>query len=235
MVCASRFVTSRGCTILASRSHASGSVASVIQLRVPDRIRSGGLEDAGAPAGRASSSGRSKPRGVDANPREEPRDDRIGVPHLVHAGEPSAPHVDRRARDGGEDRSRHMRVSAHELGAGGRVACVKDPATRPAAYLVAERSPAREGREEHRALHDDAARGPVPVRDRPGVLDDGVDPVDVHDERAVVERRGRASLARGSDALVDLAVEADEATAGSQRDPVEVNPRGQRARSSWWP
>src|SRR4029450_3750027 len=122
---------------------------------------------------RRASAGRGTDRaGWQAATGQQPRNHRIGVPHLARPQLLPAPHRAGQAADQVEEATRPERVVAQGLGACDRLVGVGDDPVPPPAYLVAKYTEARHPAAGDGALDDHAARRTIGIRDRPAVLDD---------------------------------------------------------------
>jgi hypothetical protein len=165
---------------------------------------------------------------LDAGPRDQPRDERVRVPHLPGPDLVAAPRGCRRLWYESEEPFGDDDVVRQPLRAGDRFVNAGDDAVAPTAHFVAEKAEgAREARP-HRALGDDAALGLVAARNRPGLLDHELARGDGHDQRRVVEVAPRPLRAPGDERFVDATVRPHEVAAGAERQPVQIDSSWQR-------
>ena len=108
-----------------------------VEAEVEGRLGQRGHQ-AGVPAGSASVRGRPEPLGRQADADEQPRDDRVRVPHVTCAQLVAAPDGPGHARDQLEDAAGDVGVGGEPSRAADRPLEVGDRAPAPAAELVAE-------------------------------------------------------------------------------------------------
>jgi hypothetical protein len=113
-------------------------------------------------------------------------------------------------------------ISQSERALDGFVDVRDDPAA-PAAHLVAEDPKPSRPAASDRPFGDDASLGAVAARDRRH-LDHEAALRHAHHERGVVEVAGRSPLEPRGHRLEDASVQPHRATAGAEREPVEVDP-----------
>src|SRR5579872_3917055 len=151
--------------------------------------------------------------GVESRAFEQPRDDRIRVPHLARSNLVAAPHQFWNARPELEDPSRGALVVAEAAWAVDRLTDVGDLTVEPPAQLPAEHPKPRRPPQADGALGDDASVCAMAVV-HGSLLDDVAALWDVDDESRVIQVARRPPLDSRSDRLVDPAVETDEVAAG---------------------
>ena len=179
---------------------------------------------AGGPAGCASAEGWSGFPDVDPGSGEQPGGDRVGVPHLARVQFVASP--DRRRHRGGEfeDATTGGGVFAEALGAFDGFGDVGYASVVPAADLVAKQGTAGETTASHRPFSHDATfvGGIVPDGCH---LDDVPFVGDANFQRRVVEVAPGAVLEPRGDELERQAVQTYAASAGAERQPVEIHGR----------
>src|SRR5579872_317074 len=160
--------------------------------------------------------------GVESRAFQQPRDDRIRVPHLARSNLVAAPNQVWNARRELEDPARDALVVAEPAWAVDGLTDVGNLTVTPSAQLPAEHpKPGRPPRADRAHGHHAAFRATVVVD---GSLFDDVAAVwDVEDEPGVIQVARRPPLDSRSDGFVDLSVETDEIAARSKRQPVQVD------------
>jgi hypothetical protein len=124
--------------------------------------------------------------GVEAAACNQPRDERVGVPHLASAEFVAAPHRRRHERHQVEQSSRHTRIVRQPAWTLDRLAYVRNDAIAPASQLVAEEPEAPRPATPDSTLGDHPAIGAVAVGDG-GLLDHEPPFRHPHHKRRVVE------------------------------------------------
>jgi len=182
-------------------------------------------DQTGCPTGRPSTGWRPERIGVHAGTRKQPRDQRIGVPHVAGVQLVSAPHGGRNGRHQIEDLLRSSVIVRDADGARNRLVRVRDGASAPSADLIAEQPEASSSFRPDRTFGHDASPRSSLVPDRRR-LDDEVAFGYDHLEGGVVQGTPRAMFDGCFDRLVDLSIQADKVSACAQRDPEEVDSSG---------
>lgn len=180
-----------------------------------------GDDEAGVPSWSAPSYWRPNHLGSEAAPRDQPRDDRVRVPHLSCAHFVATP--DKR-RQGGHKVEQSLRLTlvvAQPLWTLYRLGDVGDDAVTPAAHLVAKDPETSRPAAPNRALSHDTTPRSV-AKDR-RLLDDE-SPVRHADlKRRVVEVARGTPRAPCCDRLVDASVQTYGVTTRTQRKPVQID------------
>ena len=183
------------------------------------------------PAWRASTG-----RGLDrlsgeAAARDQPGDHRVRVPHLAGGQLVATPH---RRRNGGNQIQyppRDIRVVRQSLWTFYRFVDIWDSAATPAAYLVAEDPQSAHPAASDRTFCDHATLEPIAVAHR-RLLDHKPPLRHTHLECRVVEVAAWPAPERSRHSLEHTAVPPHGVTAGTERQPVKINPAlGGRAHS----
>lgn len=179
--------------------------------------------ESGLPAGGAAVRRRSNCRGLDAAACDDPRGDRVGVPHLAGRKLVPTPDRSRDVRDLHEYTSRTLFVVAQPPGTVHRVGDIGKLSTVPTTDFVAENPEPTRPATADGAFGDDAPLLAVEVWDR-RLLDDERSLWYVHLERGVVEVAGWTALDRCHQRLVDATAEREEGpVARSHWQPVQVD------------
>jgi hypothetical protein len=162
---------------------------------------------------------------VDSSSNDDPRNQRVRVPHFARAEFVAAP-----------DRRRRLRYQLEQTRGGNDVvrdqyrtrdcfADVADHARGPTPDLVAEEAKRSNEARAHRTLSDDAALVSVTARDRPCLLDHVLATWKRHDQSGVVEVTAGSVPAPGGERLVEASVQANEVAAGAEGQPIEIDRR----------
>ena len=174
------------------------------------------------PARRAATGGRVYGVDIDTDACQQPRSDRVGVPHLAGAELVASPHRRRNIGDQVENALCKGRIICQPPRAVDCLVDVWDHAMTPSSDLVPE-DPHRSGvAASNRALRDNSAQCPVSVT-YGCRLDHELSFRHVDDEGGVVQIHGRPLLQAGHHRLVNAAVQPHGVTTGAQRKPVEIN------------
>ena len=197
-----------------------------LAVRPPDRLRpyrlATGDAAAGLPARRAAAARWTRRSEPNATADDEPRDERVRVPHLACSQFIAAP-----------DRCRHFwhelqeplgkeRVDRQPSWALDRLVDIRDHPVTPAPDLVAEDAQRPSPAAADRAFGDDAAQNPVFVGDRCH-FDRRTSRPALHHQGRVVEIAGRPLSEPGCHSLEDTSVHPDRAAPGTERKPVEID------------
>jgi hypothetical protein len=153
----------------------------------------------------------------------QPRDQRVGVPHLPRAPLVPAPDERGNLRNGVEHSLRRLEVVRESPRALDRLAGVRDASAAPAAHLVAEDSQPPCPATAHGTCGDHAALRALPVADRRH-LDHVRARRHAHLESRVVEVAGRPPREPRRHGFEDAPVHPHRPTARAEREPVEVDP-----------
>ena len=160
-------------------------------------------------------------------PCEQPRNDRVRIPHLAGAQLVTTPDHHRHRRDHIEESPGRPLIRAQPLGTPDRIPGVRYDTVCPAAHLVAKHPKSRDPSVVDRTLHNHAARSRIAVRTRPCVLDGEAAFRQVDFERGVVEGERSSLLGSGLDGLVNASVHPNEADATrTKRNPKQVDADG---------
>ena len=179
-------------------------------------------DETGVPTGRSTSGWRLELVGVHSSTHKQPRDQRVGVPHIASVQLVSAPHGGWDGRHQIEDPLRGSEVVRDADRARYRLARIGDRASAPSADLVAKQSEPSGPCCPDRSLGNDATLSSPLVPNGRG-LDDEAAGGDVDLQGGMVESAARATLHEGFDRLVDLPIQSDHLAARAQRNPVEVD------------
>src|SRR4029079_18951964 len=180
------------------------------------------LEDLRAvPAGSWTSVWKRDRLDVEPAPSEQPRDGRIGIPHLARAQFVTPPDRRRHVRRELDQPTSAVQIIADTVRALDRLVGVRDDAVFPAPNLVAEEGHAAEGSGADRSLGDDAALALLPPHWR--LLDDEAPLLRPYLELRVIEIASASPSEQRGGRLVDLAVQSDRMAACAQGEPVEVD------------
>ena len=179
-------------------------------------------DDACTPAGRPPSRRRADRLGIEAAAGEQPRDHRVGVPHLPGAELVAPPNRRRRERHEIKDALSELRVIREPLRALDGLGDVGDDAAGPAAELVAEDAEAPCPASADRPAGDGPTLLAVPAQNWSRLDHESAFRHPDH-ERRVVEVARRATLEPRGESLEDLSVQAYGLAAGAERQPVQIN------------
>jgi hypothetical protein len=158
---------------------------------------------------------------LDSAPDEDPRGERVRVPHLTCAEFIAAPHNPRDVWNQSEDTPGDVCVFGNALWALDRFLDVRDDAVTPAPYLVPEEPKTASRAASHRAFGDHSACGAVLLCR--SLLDHEAAFGHVNDERRVVEVTRAAMRESSGDGLENLAVQPDRVASRTKGQPVEVD------------
>ena len=158
---------------------------------------------------------------VDSAPDEDPRGERVRVPHLTRAEFIAAPHDSRGVWNQSEHKPRDICVLGNALWALDRFVDVRDDAVTPAPHLVAEEPNSASGTASDGAFGDDAARFAVLLDGSLFDYESALGYMD--DERRVVEVTSATVREPCGYRLEELSVHANGVAPGAERQPVEVD------------
>lgn len=198
---------------------AVGSVPMGLRLTCPV-----GSDYSRVPAG--CSPARRRPSRFDGHTaaHEQPRNDRIRVPHLAGLQFISTPYEWWNVSHKAEEQLCLIEVSAKKLRTGHRMTRVRNHPFVPTANLVSERPKASESVAEDRALDRYTPRRRVSIWDGPRCLN-RVSALRCHHlQRRVVESNSRSVLTPSHERFVDEAVRANKSNATStERNPIQMH------------
>ena len=159
----------------------------------------------------------------DAASAEEPRDDRVGVPHLAGAKLVAAPDRGRELAYAGQKAAGDLRIVRQPARTVDGFADIGNHAVAPAPHLVAEDPRTRRPARAHRALDDHAALGSAPIPHRSLLDHEPALAWNVDDERRVVEMARPPVGEPRRHRLEDAPIQPHRHASGAQRQPVEID------------
>jgi len=195
------------------------------RARTPWSNLASGDDETGVPAGRSTAGWRLEILGFHASAYEQPRGQRIGVPHVAGVQLVSTPYGRWDGRDEIEDALRASEVVRDADRARDGLVRIGDRASAPSADLVTEQPEPTGPSCPDRTFNDDTTLSSLAVPDRRG-LDHEPAVGDAHLQRGVEKGAPRATVDEGCDPLVDLPAQPNNMRARAEGDPVEIDGSG---------
>jgi hypothetical protein len=166
-------------------------------------------------------SGHLNPLCVNSTPDEDPRNERVGVPHFARTEFVASPNHRRNVWNQSEHSPSDVCVLGNALWAFNCFVDVRNYATTPAAHLVAEEPKSASGSAADGALGDDTA--PFAALPDRSLLDHETAFGQVDNQRRVVEVASAPVRKSRSYRFEDLSVHANGVSPGAERQPVKVD------------